>query len=212
MEEFLRIALSFPTVVFSLALGVMVALWLLAALGIFQSEALDGWALPDIDGMEPQGLTAVMMKFGLGGLPLMLVLTLLAFIAWLVSYFADYLLLRHLGSTLLRFPLGAVVLLVAFVAGVLGAGQALRPIRHFLARLAPQAQRSVIGMAATVRSPAVTATGGQATVEDGGAGLILQVRSDREGGFHRGDRVVLLEYLEPDNAYRVVGEDEFHGR
>ncbi|MGE8311194.1 MAG: hypothetical protein ACN6QR_16800, partial [Pseudomonas protegens] len=29
--------------------------------------------------------------------------------------------------------------------------------------------------------------------------------------FKRGDRVVLLEYLEAQHAYRVITEDEFRG-
>ena len=44
---------------------------------------------------------------------------------------------------------------------------------------------------------------GQAEVDDGGAGLILQVRAD-PGVFRRGDRVVLVDYLAAQNAYRVI--------
>ena len=48
-------------------------------------------------------------------------------------------------------------------------------------------------------------------LEDGGAGLILKVRADEALGLKRGDRVVLLEYLEAQHAYRVITEDEFRG-
>ncbi|HLM47211.1 MAG TPA: hypothetical protein VK458_25310, partial [Myxococcaceae bacterium] len=43
--------------------------------------------------------------------------------------------------------------------------------------------------------------------DDGGAGLVLQVRG--EGPLQRGDRIVLIEYLEGQNAYRVVSEQQF---
>jgi hypothetical protein len=39
--------------------------------------------------------------------------------------------------------------------------------------------------------------------------LILQVRADVSGRFVRGDRVVLIEYLEEHNAYRVISGGEF---
>jgi hypothetical protein len=48
-------------------------------------------------------------------------------------------------------------------------------------------------------------------LEDGGAGLILRVRADEALGFKRGDRVVLLEYLAAEHAYRVITEEEFRG-
>lgn len=212
MEEFLRIALSFPTLVFSILLAVAVTYWALAATGMVQIDALDGWIAPDFDGVEVDGLAGVLMRFGLGGLPLMLILTVLFFVAWLLSYFADYLLLRHLDFPLVGWVLGLATMLAALVAGIAVTSLVLRPLRGLMARLAPPAARSVIGQVALVRTPTVSATHGQASVEDGGAGLILNVRCDQDRGYQRGDRVVLIEYLEAENAYRVMAEDEFHGR
>ncbi|TXK61071.1 hypothetical protein [Alkalisalibacterium limincola] len=212
MEEFLRIALSFPTLVFSILLAVSVAYWALAATGMLHIDALDGWVAPDIDGIEVDGLAGLLMRFGLGGLPLMLILTVLFFVAWLLTYFADYLLLRHMDIPVLSWLLGLAVMLGALVAGVVVTSVVLRPLRGLMARLAPPAMRSVIGQLAVVRTPTVSATHGQVSVEDGGAGLILNVRCDQGRDFQRGDRVVLIEYLEAENAYRVMAEDEFHGR
>ena len=39
--------------------------------------------------------------------------------------------------------------------------------------------------------------------------LILQVRHATPGLFVRGDRVVLIEYLSEENAYRVISAEEF---
>jgi len=72
-------------------------------------------------------------------------------------------------------------------------------------------RKSVLGQTAVVRSGRVTLQQGEVALEDGGAGLILRVRADESYGFKRGDRVVLLEYLEAEHAYRVVSEDEFNG-
>jgi hypothetical protein len=52
-------------------------------------------------------------------------------------------------------------------------------------------------------------TFGEATVEDGGAGLIVKVRAFKDEVFARGDKVVLLEYIEAENIYKVISEQEF---
>ena len=52
---------------------------------------------------------------------------------------------------------------------------------------------------------------GEASPEDGGAGLILKVRATGDATFNRGDRVVLFEYHKDSNTYRVISEAEFSG-
>lgn len=214
MLTFLEIALSFPTVIFGMLLAVAVLYWLLAATGLVEIDALDGWLGADSGedfAGEPGGITGPLMRFGLGGVPLTLVFTVLILIAWLISYFADYLLLRHLPFATLRWGVGLLVLAGAFIAAVPLTAIALRPVRRFFAKLKPAPLRSLLGMSAVVRSPDLTATQGTVSVEDGGAGLILQARDDMPGRFRRGDRVVLIEYLAERNAYRVVSESEFGG-
>lgn len=213
MLVFLEIVLSFPTVVFSLLLAVMVGYWLLAATGLVEIDALDGWLGADggdFEG-EPGGVTGPLMRLGLGGLPIMLILTVVFLLAWFICYFTDYLLLRHLPFALVRWGVGLAVLGGAFVAAVLLSAVVLRPLRRFFARLKPLPMRSFIGQSATIRSPTVTVTQGTASVEDGGAGLILQVRDPVPDRFKRGDRVVLIEYLADQNVYRIVAEHEFQG-
>ena len=51
----------------------------------------------------------------------------------------------------------------------------------------------------------VDARSGHANVDDGGAGLILQVRSDIE--LQRGERIVLVEHVAAQHHYRVVRAD-----
>lgn len=212
MEEFLRITLSFPTNIFGIALAVLVVLWAISAVGILPLDSLEGWALPDIDSIEPEGLGGILLKLGLGGIPLMVVLTVLALFSWVISYFVQFLLINPIGIGLIRWPLALLAMLAVFVAAVFATSFALRPFRNLMARLAPQDARSVIGMSAVVRSAEVDATRGQVAVEDGGAGLILNARADGDAVFRRGERVVLIEQIADANAYRVVGEDEFNGR
>ena len=231
MDEFLSVATSFPTAVYSVLLCVVTVHWLLSALGILEIETLDG-LMPDhlgTDGLhgahgahgahahhahdghgtEHGGMSGLLMKFGLHGVPIMVVITIIAIVGWAFCYFFDL----HVLSRVKLGAFGMVADIATAVGGLLlsipVARIVLTPVRRMLRRFAPVSQRPMLGRYAEVRSPEVTRTHGQVWLEDGGAGLILQVRAENSGQFVRGDRVVLIEYLEQQNAYRVISGEEF---
>ncbi len=231
MDEFLSVATSFPTAVYSVLLCVVTVHWLLSALGILEIDTLDG-LLPDhlgtdglhgahgvhgahahgghdAHGSEHGGLSGLLMKFGLHGVPIMVVITIIAIVGWAFCYFFDLYVLS--GMTL--GALGVAADIATVIGGLLlsipVARIVLAPVRRIMRRFAPVSQRPLLGRYAEVRSAEVTRTHGQAMLDDGGAGLILQVRAETSGKFVRGDRVVLIEYLEQQNAYRVVSGEEF---
>lgn len=214
MDTFLNIATTFPTAIYSVMLLVVIAHWLFAALGILEIDTIDG-LMPDdfggdgMDGAEPHGVGGLLMKFGLHGVPIMVIVTIIAIVGWTFCYFLDL----HVLSKLPLGPLAILADIGALIGGVLlsipVARIVLAPVRRILRRYEPVTQRPLLGRYAEVRSPEITQTHGTARVEDGGAGLILQVRADTPGRFVRGDRVVLIEYLEDHNAYRVISGEEF---
>ena len=203
MDLFLHIALTFPTLVFSVALLVALAYWLLAVVGLFELDLLN---LAAADGVEVDGdagiAHALLMKLGFDGLPVTLIMSGIAFFAWLLSY-GGALLLLAVEPGLLRWALAAAVALLAFLLAIPLAGLALQPLRGLFARHEAPAPDALLARTAVVRSPDVTLRRGTAYLDDGGAGLILQVRAE-DGCFGRGDRVVLVEYLPQQNAYRVI--------
>lgn len=201
MQTFLDIALSFPTLIFSVLLAVAIGYWLLTLLGLLDAELLD---LGGVGGEgEIGGLSGALLKFGLDGLPIALIFSAIFLIAWVTSYFTDFLLLRQLDPGLLRTALAVAVVLVLLIVAVPLAGLALHPLRPLFANLAGPEAASLLGREAIVRSPKVGPSQGEADLDDGGAGLILKVRSPDET-FLRGERVVLVEYLPDQNAYRVI--------
>ncbi|MES2672565.1 MAG: hypothetical protein V4673_19380 [Pseudomonadota bacterium] len=231
MDEFLRVATSFPTAVYTVLLSVVTVHWLLSALGILEIDTLDG-LLPDnigTDGLhgahgahahhahhahdghgtEHGGMSGLLMKFGLHGVPIMVVITIIAIVGWASCYFFDLYVLSpaKLGA------LGVIADIATAFGGLLLsipiARMVLSPVRRMLRRFEPVSQRPLLGRYAEVRSAEVTKTHGQVWLDDGGAGLILQVRAETSGQFVRGDRVVLIEYLEQQNAYRVITGEEF---
>lgn len=209
MNEFLQTALTFPTVVPSVVLSVSAVYWLLASTGL----AGDDFDVPggEGDAGTATGAAAMLSRLGLGGLPVMVVLTTFSFTAWFGTYFVQLLVLRHLPEGV-RTLAGAGTLLAMLVAAVAATSLLLRPVRRWTAKLSPATDASLLGRTGVVTTPTLSSDYGQASVDDGGAGLILQVRSDEPHGLRRGDRVVLIEYLEGQNAYRVVAEHQFLAR
>lgn len=200
MNTFLEIALSFPTVVFSLLLTVAVAWWLLTLIGLFDADFLD-LSGSGGDG-ELGGFSGFLLKFGLDGMPIALVVTGIALLAWTMCYFLDYFWLREL-SGVLRLALGAGALLLLVIVALPLTGLMLYPLKPLFANHAGPEPVSLLMREATVRSQELGTALGEVNLEDGGAGLILKARCDTET-LKRGERVVLIEYLPDANAYRVV--------
>ncbi|BCD84434.1 hypothetical protein PSm6_08410 [Pseudomonas solani] len=208
MDIFLQTALSFPTVLFSFLLCLAIIYWAIVALGLVEVDLLDVEADSLLAG---DGVAALLSKLKLNGVPVTLVLSLLFAGSWFLSYFAELLVLSHLPLGLLRYPLGLVVAVVALGLSLPVAALICSPLRPLFHKAEAVTSKSVLGQTAVIRSGRVTLEHGEAVLEDGGAGLILKVRAEEAKGFKRGDRVVLLEYLEAQHAYRVITEDEFRG-
>lgn len=210
MEIFLQTALSFPTVIYSFLLLLAIFYWIIVSFGLIEIDVLNVEADSTLDSAgQGEGVAALLSKLKLNDVPLTLVLTLLFLFGWFLTYFVELLLLSHLPLGLLRYPVGAVVVVVAMIIVLPFCGLVCAPLRPLFRKMEASTSKSVLGQTAVVRSGRVTSTHGEAVLEDGGAGLILRVRADEARGFKRGDRVVLLEYLEAQHAYQVITEDEF---
>jgi hypothetical protein len=210
VNEFLQTALTFPTVAYSILLAVCAVYWLLAATGLADGDALDAMG-GEGDAGEAGAAAAMLSRLGLPGVPLMVVLTTLSFVAWVGTYFVHLLVLRNLPDGV-RTSAGVGTLVGMLIPALAVTSLALRPVSRMMVKLRPATDASLLGKAGVIVTPTLTADAGQAAVDDGGAGLILQVRHGDPGALARGDRVVLIEYLEGENAYLVVSEPKFLGR
>jgi hypothetical protein len=209
VNEFLHTALGFPTIVYSMLLAVCVLYWMLASTGLADGDSVDA-LVGDGDAPDAGAAAAMISKLGLDGVPIMVMATALVFTAWLGTYFVHLLVLGDLPEGV-RTLAGIGTLVGVLVPAVAVTSVALRPVRRVVAKLSP-VERSLLGSSAVVVTPTLSGDYGQAAVDDGGAGLILQVRHEDPNQLQRGDRIVLIEYIESQNAYRVVSEQQFLGR
>lgn len=218
MDPFYQNISSFPTVFFTFFLAVVALYWLVAVLGFVDIEILD-FDIPDIDGelgvntghgMEtPDVLAGLMLKFGLHGVPVTIILSLIALFGWLICYYIVHFVFAFIPGGILSFLAGVPVLLLSLYVSVMITALAIKPLRPLFKSAVQETIKNVLGQTAIVRTPTVNEVRGEAVLEDGGAGLILKVRSTQGKEYKRKDRVVLFEYNKEENTYRVVSEEEF---
>lgn len=206
MSEFLDAALAFPAVLFTFALVVVVAYWLLVLVGGAEVDALDGGEGVGSDasaGAGGGGSVGFFAVFGLGGVPVTIVVSLLTAIAWFVSL---------AGAALFdNLALRALVLPVALLTAWSLTWTLVRPLR----RLAP-AERGIsrsdfVGRVCVIRTGRVDSGFGQAEVTaDDGSSAIVQVRTDdadATGNLTSGSTALIFDYDAEGEFFRVAPYD-----
>lgn len=210
MAPFYQNISSFPTVFFTFLLAICFLFWLITILGVLDMESLD---LPEVDvGGEGGVLDAVgglMMKLGLNGVPVTIMLSFIALFGWTISYNA----VHHLHTADLAPPISwlantGIFAIALFVAVALTA-QVIKPLRSLFNSMSQEAHTQVIGQVAVVRTSRVDDKFGEAEFDNGAAGFIFDVRATGGQVFKKDDRVILLEYQKEQDTYIVISEKEF---
>jgi membrane protein implicated in regulation of membrane protease activity len=218
METFIHILTSFPTAIFTFLVGLSMLFWLSSFLGLIDLDALD-IDVPELDSPmvlnSGEGasfgemLAGLFTRFGLNGVPITIVFSLVSVIGWVISYYCALIVFNIFGDGVIAFLLGVPILIFVFYLSVMMTAFLIRPLRKFFSKISQQTDKRVLGQVAVVRSTRVDNGFGEVLFDDGGAGLILKARTTSEQVFKKGERVVLLEYLAAENQYRVVSEEEF---
>jgi hypothetical protein len=202
VNEFLSAAFSFPTLLFSAALAVVLFFWLLVLIGVAEHGTFDG----DI---EPSGIGAA----GLGGVPVSVAASLLIAFAWFTSLTGSVLLRR---SSLAGVPY-ALLACAVLAAAVLVAWWVTRRLARTLARLFPEergpSRQDFVGMTCTVRTGRVDARFGQAEVAArDGSTAVVQVRAlgaEGEEPLAAGSTGLLYAYDETGEFFWVAPFPQF---
>ena len=237
MTEFLDAILAFPTVLFTIPLGVVVGYWLTVMVGAVGVDLLDGdlgdFALGAKAGAIEGGVKGAVeggakaaaeagakaalegsAKAGASFLEVLgfggvPVTVSVSFVVFL-SWLMSLAFARPLQALLGALP-GALVsgglAAVCFAVGLLLAGLAVRPLRPMFAVHQAPRRAELMGRVCVIASGRVDGRFGHATFEDGGAGLLLNVVCDKSNALKRGEKALILGYDAARDAYEVEPVD-----
>ncbi|MGP5553427.1 hypothetical protein [Psychrobacter celer] len=203
----------YPTIVFTGLVMFVTLYWVVSLLGLADMDSVDLGDVggdvggdADVSNLSSTGFfTGLMLKFGLYGVPLIIILSLISLIGWLLSYLYTSFLHQNVDSGILYYVFGTGALVFVLMISMWLTGLIISPIRKNIAKIPKRNASSNIGKIAVVRTLSVTDKHGEAVLNDGGAGLILKIRSDMsDNQLKQGDKVVLVAYLDDANTYRVT--------
>lgn len=221
MDPFYKVVLSYPTILFSALLILCTLFCLVSLLGVFDFDIFN-FDMPGVDGIETgvdvsgdelsnaNVLASLLMRFGLIGIPAPIILFSMSLLGWMISFTLSYYLLSYIPGGVFTFIFGTIAFVITLYLSAWLTGFILRPFKSFFEITSQEVEKDIVGQVGVVRTSTVTKTFGEATVADGGAGLIVKVRPYKEQEFIKGDRVVLLEYVAESHFYRVISEKEFN--
>lgn len=233
MAEVFVLALSFPSVVYTVLLGVVLVYWAFVMVGVIHigegSEgALDGHVDGatkgmlegavdhlghghaadadvdlDLDADDSGGaLAAIMSALHLRSVPATVVFSFIITFSWLVSVVVMQLLTRAAPSWV-GGGLSFGVLVGSFVLSLPLTSLAARPLAKVFAPKHAPVKSDFIGRTCIVRTGTVSAKFGEATLHDGGAGLVLRVRVEDGKQLGRGDQALIVDYDAERETYLV---------
>ena len=209
MTEFFELCFSGMHLPYTLWLSLNVLYWLTVIVGLFDADSFD-IDVPDVgaevDGdidvsAAGDGGAAVLHFFHLGDVPLTIILTISAWSMWGVSLLLGNI-LPDLGTFI------AIVLFVPnFILSLFVAKFATYPLRSFFHALKKGTSdfEELSGETCIVKSDRADGDYGQAEViREGGAPLLINVRTVGDEELREGEEAVIIEYKKARNTYLIA--------
>ncbi|HWU88385.1 MAG TPA: hypothetical protein VN253_13960 [Kofleriaceae bacterium] len=228
MNELVQASLQFPTVVFTIALGIALVYWLFVLLGALDidllghgdvdvagaakgiGDAITGGAKggaeavhgghADVDADGDLGGGGIWSGLGLGAVPVTISVSIILLVCWSGSLLVMHYLIE--GSSIAGW-LAALLLVVVLIAALPIAALLVRPLAPVFAVREGKSNRDYVGHTCTITTGRVDDGFGQATIEDGGTVLVIAVRCDQPGKLGRGDKALIIEFDPGRQAYVV---------
>ncbi|MEM5549927.1 DUF1449 domain-containing protein [Pseudoalteromonas neustonica] len=201
--EFLNLALTFPTVIFSALLLVVVLFWAITLIGFADIDMFESDI--DADASQSSGISS-WLNMGFGGIPITVSVSLVVMISWLISIYAHKFFAYLLGDGTLFYILGVVMLVTCLVVAIPIAAIISRPLQRFFTSAETSQSSDLLGLECIVVTGKVTNTFGQARVQFQGTEQLIEVRAENNEPFTSGDTAVLLDHLKEQHCYIIAAK------
>ena len=207
MDRFVDAALSYPTTIFTVLLLVVVVYWLLALVGFvdFESTGLDLEVELQADGDpgELSTLAGYAVAMGLHGVPFSIVVSILVLLSWTLCCLAGQWVLAGLGSGIIFWVSGTVILLLSLAASIPLTALLIRPMRGLFVIHHAIGNASLVGQTCVVLSQRVDERFGRAAVQQQGAHIHIRVWMHPPQTLVKGDQALIMAYDETTRHYLV---------
>jgi len=203
--EFLNLALTFPTAIFTALLLVVVLFWLITLLGFADIDMFEADIDIDADAAQTSSMPS-WFNMGFGGVPVTVSVSLIVMISWLVSIYAHKFFAYMLGDGVLFYVSGLIMVVICMVVSMPIAAIISKPLQRFFTSAETSSSADLLGLECIVVTGKVTPTFGQARVQIQGTEQLIQVRSSDDEQFTSGDTAVLLEHLKEQHCYTITSK------
>lgn len=202
MEFIIQLVLSFPLVVFSVLMPLVLLYWVLVAVRLLPLELFER------DSLKGDYLSSSLVALGFAGVPASFALSVLLLLAAAVTLITEVLVLRWFDLGFFRVPLGIVVLWASFAIASPLAGALCGSVRRWFHTHLPGHQRSLLGEHVEVLTDADAEGWARAVLLDDPE-CEVRLHGKPYNMPHAGGRRVLVKYVAKENAYRSVEESEY---
>ena len=229
MDELLAILFSLPTLPWTCLVIASMVYWLTVILGALDIEVLGGaegkamadvghaHELGDVGGHHGHGeghdgladgaaakegvLSSLLSALKLRSVPVTVSLSFLGLFGWIVSY-----LLAKNAAPLLPLPTlatGALVFVVTLATSLFMTSAAVRPLAPLFARKQGTKHVDLVGKVVRITTGRVDGKFGEGHLDDGAAGLQLQVRCADPDALARDDEALILGWDPKSESFEV---------
>ena len=220
MKDVVDLALSLPTVIFTITTIFFLGFWLTTTLIGSGMDALDDLDFDldgdvdvdvdvdtdvDVDGHSSGLLRGALDFLGITGMPILLALNLLSLFAWVISMI--FMAMAGDVSGGAAIAVGLLVFAGSFLAGGFITGRIATRFSHVLTPTFALRRRELVGSVCTITTQRVSGDFGQAEVRDAeGGSLIVQVRCVKDNDLGAGDRALIFD-LDAENGVFHISPD-----
>jgi len=208
MEQLLEVSYQFPTVIYSVLLGIVVVYWIIGMLGVIDLDFsgdvdVDMDVDTDID-VSVSGLTGLLLTFGLTGVPFTLVVSIIILVCWLISFYLQFYILSWLPNGWLYYLMGIVSNVFVFIISLPIVAILIRPLKGLFRSVEATTSQSLVGLEGVIATGSVSEMFGQARIFKDGAEVLLDVRCSPEHPLKKDDKVLVIEYQKDNHTYIVT--------
>lgn len=209
IAEFLKAALTMPTLVFSVLLLLVVLYWSLSLLGGIDLEILEGLGEVAEAAEAGEGLVETpgfLSKAGFGDLPRSITWSLVILFGWIASYALNAFFPQVREIATRGLVLALAVGGVSLVLGVAATALAVQPLRKLAEANAGTRRQELVGKTCTIKTRSVDERFGQAEVDDGA--MLIQVRVEGPNAFTSGSKALVSGYDRKREVFLIVPYEE----